>query len=107
MLLWKARDKVGAGYVYGGYCFVVMINGHACEYRWVRDLSFWNRDNTAMHNLQITHTYIYIYIYIFYIQNRLIISDSNYNYAVKCVYMIRIYVYCCRYVLFLLSEQNL
>lgn len=23
-----------------GYCFLVMIEGHACEYGWVRDLSF-------------------------------------------------------------------
>lgn len=30
-LIWKARDKVRAGYMYGRYCFVVMINGHTCD----------------------------------------------------------------------------
>ena len=38
--------------MYGGYCFVVMINGHACEWRWVRDLSLWNGDNTGTRKQQ-------------------------------------------------------
>jgi hypothetical protein len=43
----RQETKVGAVYVYGGNCFVVMINGHTCEYRWVRYLSLWNGDNTS------------------------------------------------------------
>lgn len=30
-LMGKTRDKVGAGYMYVGHCFVVMIYEHTCE----------------------------------------------------------------------------
>jgi len=52
MLLWKARDKGRSSICYGGYCFVVMINGHTCEYRWVQYLSLWNGDNTSRRKQQ-------------------------------------------------------